>query len=61
MALFQNDEYVGKISMEDAFLVNLFQNKVHDRQIHLSISREPFLKYLSAPLKQIGISSILVS
>lgn len=42
MALFQNDEYVGKISMEDAFLVNLFQNKVHDRQIHLSISREPF-------------------
>ncbi|WP_277680222.1 Ger(x)C family spore germination protein [Gracilibacillus dipsosauri] len=49
MALFQNDKYVGKISMEDAFLVNLFQNKVHDRQIHLSISREPFLKYLSAP------------
>lgn len=46
MAVFQDEKYVGEISMEDAFLINLFQKKIQDKPLELSISKSPFANYI---------------
>ncbi|WP_165769101.1 Ger(x)C family spore germination protein [Virgibacillus profundi] len=45
MAVFQDDKYVDKISLDDGFLLNLFQNRVSSAPVELTIPREPFKKY----------------
>lgn len=46
MALFQSDKYVGDITVDDAFLVNLFQKHIKDKPFNISISKEPFIEKL---------------
>ncbi|WP_449354130.1 Ger(x)C family spore germination protein [Virgibacillus natechei] len=46
MALLRDTKYVGDISLDDAFLVNLFRNKIHDKPFNLPLPKEPFSQYI---------------
>lgn len=51
MALFKGDKYAGEISMRDAFLINILENRVESTLVELELPLEPFKKYLEKPLK----------
>lgn len=51
MAVMNNGKYIGEISLEDAFLVNLFQKNITDKSLELSISKEPFSDYIEEQLQ----------
>ncbi|UJL47528.1 Ger(x)C family spore germination protein [Virgibacillus sp. NKC19-16] len=46
MALLRESKYVGDISMDDAFLVNLFQRNISDKPFNISLPKEPFAQYI---------------
>ncbi|GAB3060854.1 Ger(x)C family spore germination protein [Virgibacillus ainsalahensis] len=48
-AVFQSDKYVGEISLDEAFLVNLFQKRVSNSPVEVSITRKPFEKFFVNP------------
>ncbi|MFC3040389.1 Ger(x)C family spore germination protein [Virgibacillus xinjiangensis] len=46
MGMFQDDRYVGEISLKDAFYLNLFLNRIPPAPLELSLPREPFRDYM---------------
>ncbi|MBY7143000.1 Ger(x)C family spore germination protein [Virgibacillus sp. NKC19-3] len=46
MALLRNAKYVGAISLDDAFLVNLFRKRIRDKPFNISLPKEPFSEYI---------------
>ncbi|WP_249870219.1 Ger(x)C family spore germination protein [Oceanobacillus saliphilus] len=46
IALFQDDKYVDEISLQEGYLVNLFQNTTTSTPLDISIPIKPFLKYI---------------
>ncbi|MFC3038803.1 Ger(x)C family spore germination protein [Virgibacillus xinjiangensis] len=46
MGIFQDDRYVGELSLKEAFYLNLFINKIAPAPLELSLPREPFQDYM---------------
>ncbi|WP_200411879.1 Ger(x)C family spore germination protein [Virgibacillus salexigens] len=52
MALLQDGKYVGELPLSDGFLVNLFQKRIRDKPFHLTIPRDPLVKYINNPQEE---------
>ncbi|MFC2947905.1 Ger(x)C family spore germination protein [Virgibacillus sediminis] len=46
MGVFQDDRYVGEISLKEAFYLNLFLNRIQPAPLELTLPREPFKPYM---------------
>ncbi|MFC3039201.1 Ger(x)C family spore germination protein [Virgibacillus xinjiangensis] len=46
MGVFQDDRYVGEISLKEAFYLNLFLSRIPPTPLELSLPREPFKDYM---------------
>ncbi|WP_157724773.1 Ger(x)C family spore germination protein [Virgibacillus phasianinus] len=49
VGLFKNDQLVGQIPAEDAFLINMLEKKVKTTQLELELPLKPFEKYIQKP------------
>lgn len=46
IALFQDDQYIGDLPMEDKILLNLLEAKIREQLFDVSLPFKPFAKYL---------------
>ncbi|MGM8366820.1 Ger(x)C family spore germination protein [Virgibacillus sp. W0181] len=46
IAIFKNDQFVGQISIEYTTLINLFEKRVKDRPVEVTVPLEPFRDYM---------------
>ncbi|WP_067724930.1 Ger(x)C family spore germination protein [Oceanobacillus damuensis] len=47
LAVFQDDKYIGKVSLKEAYLINLFEKKTKSAPLDLTLPLKPFLEHIA--------------